>query len=407
MILIKNIIKINKTKKMNQNKDIHNIFGFYLDESTKNEEDLLAFSSQYKTSIYKEECFKENEIEQRNIRKRLSGDSTSISQEYSTMSGCKLKNQMTLPKMTEISHRSIGFGESSKKYIDFQEKKRKMSSPLCCYYDGSDIYLSKAQKIIIDMNNSPNYIKKDKFFNNNIEKINNETMNYNNNSFNDIQNLNINLLCQNQNIPLLNKHTKENSNIQNNKEIKRLSFNINQIPFNNIINNMNVIQNNNNNINNNFFFQNNNYNQQVFNLNYINYNNFQNIQINNNMSERKLSHNIEDGIIGNYFNNILNANNYQNQGKDIFKISQTQTKLNPMLFSYSEEQDKKLTKYETHRKSSNNSISNNIKNEKKPFDKRKGDWLCPECHNLNFAFRIVCNRCKIPKPKNLILQKEK
>ncbi len=173
---------------MNQNKDIHNIIGFNLDESTKNEEDLLVFSSQYKTSIYNEESVKENEINQRNIRKRLSGDSTSISQEYSNMSGCNLKNQMILPKVVEISHRSIGFGESCKKYIDFQEKQRKMSSPLCCYCDGSDVCLSKTQKIIIDMNNSPGCIKKDRFINNNIEKINNETMNYNNNSFNENKN---------------------------------------------------------------------------------------------------------------------------------------------------------------------------------------------------------------------------
>ena len=25
---------------------------------------------------------------------------------------------------------------------------------------------------------------------------------------------------------------------------------------------------------------------------------------------------------------------------------------------------------------------------------RKGDWICPYCHNLNFAFRKKCNRCK-------------
>ena len=34
---------------------------------------------------------------------------------------------------------------------------------------------------------------------------------------------------------------------------------------------------------------------------------------------------------------------------------------------------------------------------KKPLVERKGDWQCPACHNLNFAFRISCNRCKLPK----------
>ena len=34
---------------------------------------------------------------------------------------------------------------------------------------------------------------------------------------------------------------------------------------------------------------------------------------------------------------------------------------------------------------------------KKPLVERKGDWQCPLCHNLNFAFRVSCNRCKLPK----------
>jgi hypothetical protein len=34
---------------------------------------------------------------------------------------------------------------------------------------------------------------------------------------------------------------------------------------------------------------------------------------------------------------------------------------------------------------------------KKPLVERKGDWQCPICHNLNFAFRHSCNRCKLPK----------
>ena len=34
---------------------------------------------------------------------------------------------------------------------------------------------------------------------------------------------------------------------------------------------------------------------------------------------------------------------------------------------------------------------------KKPLIERKGDWQCTLCHNLNFAFRVSCNRCKLPK----------
>ena len=34
---------------------------------------------------------------------------------------------------------------------------------------------------------------------------------------------------------------------------------------------------------------------------------------------------------------------------------------------------------------------------KKKLVSRPGDWICGYCHNLNFAFRIACNRCKMSK----------
>ena len=33
----------------------------------------------------------------------------------------------------------------------------------------------------------------------------------------------------------------------------------------------------------------------------------------------------------------------------------------------------------------------------RPFTERIGDWICKNCRNLNFAFRLECNRCKLPK----------
>jgi hypothetical protein len=325
-------------------------------EPTKNEEDLLSFSSQYKTYAYKDDPFIEKEIAQINERKRQSGDSTSISQECSNISGSNSKNTFFSKEMG--NHRSIGFKESSGKLIVFQKNQRKMSSPLLCYYNGSDIYLSKTQKTTIDMDNSQNFIKKDNYFNNSDK----------------IKNCNIN--CS-QNFELNNNaYNKESIIIQNNNEIiSQANNNNNNILFNNDMNNINNIQNN-------YFLNMNNCQQGIFNINYLNFNNFQNNPVNN-INKRKLSYNaIEDNIIINYFKNILNSNKTnENENENKFNATKTVNNFN--------------------KKISNKTLYKKTKYEKKPFDKRKGDWFCPNCHNLNFAFRIVCNRCQINKPTNL------
>jgi hypothetical protein len=35
--------------------------------------------------------------------------------------------------------------------------------------------------------------------------------------------------------------------------------------------------------------------------------------------------------------------------------------------------------------------------EGKERNNKKGDWVCINCRNLNYSFRAICNRCKIPK----------
>ena len=37
---------------------------------------------------------------------------------------------------------------------------------------------------------------------------------------------------------------------------------------------------------------------------------------------------------------------------------------------------------------------------KKPFEIREGDWTCSNCNNLNFSFRVKCNRCFISKEQS-------
>jgi hypothetical protein len=41
--------------------------------------------------------------------------------------------------------------------------------------------------------------------------------------------------------------------------------------------------------------------------------------------------------------------------------------------------------------------STDSKKKKKPFVERVGDWVCIKCKNLNFSFRMICNRCQLPK----------
>ena len=46
----------------------------------------------------------------------------------------------------------------------------------------------------------------------------------------------------------------------------------------------------------------------------------------------------------------------------------------------------------------NNKVKNNFncnqQKAKKVIKERKGDWVCQFCCNINFAFRMICNRCK-------------
>ena len=58
----------------------------------------------------------------------------------------------------------------------------------------------------------------------------------------------------------------------------------------------------------------------------------------------------------------------------------------------------------------NNNNEKNKHKKSKPFVGRNGDWICRICRNLNFAFRIICNRChisKIESEKIIFVQYEK
>ena len=359
-----------------------------LEESLKNDEYLLGFKSQYKTELYKEEETegKENmnNKDPKELNMKQSSDSTSVSfsQDYNSLSEINLKRRSDLSKDDTLSLFNNG------QILDLNERRRKMSSPLCDYFGGFDKYLSRTLRTTIDLRKSPNFVKKAEFFSgeNSINNLNN---------IEEQKQMN-NLLDKNQN---KNIHSNKEMNTQNNTA-KKLKFN-NIINNNQFINNKNINNYNNNYINNNLYFLNNNYPQnQIFNINYINFSNFPN-NTNNIMNKRKMSYNNEADFIGNYFNNILNQKNITNQNDPNFIHLSNQANLNSMLFSYNELQDNYKNQGINNNKNNIKKNSGNIKSLRKPLDKRKGDWYCPKCNNLNFAFRVICNRCQLQKPKNL------
>lgn len=44
------------------------------------------------------------------------------------------------------------------------------------------------------------------------------------------------------------------------------------------------------------------------------------------------------------------------------------------------------------------------KDKKKKQIQREGDWICPECQNMNFSFRVTCNKCPYEKGKSQMMQ---
>ena len=148
----------------------------------------------------------------------------------------------------------------------------------------------------------------------------------------------------------INNNNNNDNNNNNNNKIRTKSFEINnQINFNSNVNNYI------NNINNNNFFIN-----DIF---YMNNNNNNNI------------------------NNLFNITNNYNNSNKIF--------------------DKKINNNNNNNNNINNKLKysnkldiNEVKKKNKPFTERKGDWICNSCKNLNFAFRLFCNRCHLDKEKS-------
>ena len=53
------------------------------------------------------------------------------------------------------------------------------------------------------------------------------------------------------------------------------------------------------------------------------------------------------------------------------------------------------------------SMINTEEKTKLPSEIRVGDWICLYCNNLNFSFRIKCNRCGLLRKSSTHLLKKK
>lgn len=102
------------------------------------------------------------------------------------------------------------------------------------------------------------------------------------------------------------------------------------------------------------------------------------------------NHNVYCNLGTNKKNTVNNINSYNNNS-NLGKFKNSNSKIN--------ENNKKTCEEENMNDVNNNLFTNNSSEKKrnKPFVERAGDWACIRCKNLNFSFRVTCNRCQLHK----------
>ena len=312
-----------------------------------------------------------------------------------------LTNQESINLNTERDNSDISIKNKRYNILEF-------SSPLITYYNSSNEYLNRKlseNSDILNLRKSNNFIRKDSLYqnerqtsynsyeenksseenNSNLENINNYRIN---NDINDIDHEEYNQLKSNGNYYQTYQDTIINSN--------------NQIVYNNNTNSKNIIQLNQN--------QENQMNLQQNQIMYFNIMNQFNL-INNNLNHRPRfnSTNISNGnnFISPIFSNNINSinnNNIEMFGKKGWICPfcnnfnyENRTKCNRCkIVKYNKNHNKKRN---IEKETINNQKKNNLLKQKQ-FSERLGDWICFKCQNLNFAFRIFCNRCQLSKEES-------
>ena len=154
------------------------------------DEECLSFESKYKTKLKQEE--------EKTEKEKSSTNSTS--------------------SQNENNNNNINYSSINYFYNSFQNKyDRKMSSPICYYYDGFDKYLSETNSSLIDFSKSHNFINKETYFNG--EYFKNNENKFRHYSFGNVNELHFNQIQNNKD------NNNENSNYLNNCNTSFSKFN--------------------------------------------------------------------------------------------------------------------------------------------------------------------------------------
>ena len=164
-----------------------------------------------------------NEIEKKQKKKKYEDDenlaydskySSKIKQEEDKIE--KAKSSTSTSSQNDNNNDNLNNGNLNlitySKYPIINKYDRKMSSPICCYYDGSDKYLSVINSSLVDFSKSHNFIDKETFFNN--DNYKNYENKFRPRSFGNINELNFNN-NKNDNLKINNLNDISNQNFGN------------------------------------------------------------------------------------------------------------------------------------------------------------------------------------------------
>ena len=318
----------------------------------------------------------------------------------------KINRQNFILKKIEINN------EIDNNLLNNREEEKsnnsKIYSPMCEYYQQSENKLINMFTNVVDYKNSINYVEKNKISENEFNFHNDKFIKKN--MFNKMKNMLYN-----------------NYNNSNNFDINNL-FNLDLNNTNNYINNCGIITNFNNiyypnnlNINlicNNIYF-NGNENNNINNLD-NKFNDNQNNKFDNDKNiKSNIFYDINNYILQKAFSFDENTNSKEKKEKSkileklnfIFNSNNNmQSFNNPIIFNFTQNNCNynfnninnnnsynNNNEFKKHQNKNNKYLDKNESNKKNTFCRRPNDWVCSKCYNLNFAFRIFCNRCSAPK----------